>query len=215
MNSKPTIAPFRYLTNLEDSFRLIRIVAIVIIGLSVAFAAGMAWWAFDAVEKSREKIYVLDGGKSLTLALAQGMNVNRPAEAKDHLRTFHRLFFDLDPDEKAIDAHVREAAYYGDASVMRLYSDLREKGYFTQLIQGNVIQKIEVDSILVTGSQSPFTARTYARQLLVRANTITTRRLITECNLIDIDRSDNNAHGFMIERLKVLENRDLETITRD
>lgn len=215
MNTNPSTTSFRYLTNLEDSFRLIRVVAIGIMILSVAFAAGVAWWAFDAVEKSREKIYVLDGSKSLTLALAQDMNVNRQAEAKDHIRAFHRLFFNLDPDETAIDAHIREAAYYGDASVMRLYSDLREKGYFSQLIQGNVIQKVEVDSIALTGSQSPFTVRTYARQLLVRANTITTRRLVTECNLIDIDRSDNNSHGFMIERLKVLENLDLETITRD
>lgn len=206
---------FRYLTNLESSFRLVRLVAIGAIVLSLAFAAVVAWWALDTVEKSREKIYVLDNGKSLTLALAQDMNVNRPAEAKDHVRAFHRLFFDLDPDETAIDAHIRESAYYGDASIMRLYTDLREKGYFTQLIQGNVIQKVEVDSITLTGSRSPFAVRTYARQLLVRANTITTRRLITECNLIDIDRSENNSHGFMIERLKVLENRDLETINRD
>ena len=206
---------FRYLTNLESSFRLVRLVAIGAIVLSLAFAAVVAFWALDTVEKSREKIYVLDNGKSLTLALAQDMNVNRSAEAKDHVRAFHRLFFNLDPDETAIDNHIREAAYYGDASIMRLYTDLREKGYFTHLIQGNVILKVEIDSVALSGSQSPFSVRTYARQLLVRANTITTRRLVTECNLIDIDRSDNNSHGFMIERLKVLENRDLETINRD
>ena len=40
---------------------------------------------FRFAEKQREKIYVLDGGKSLMLALSQDLSQNRPAEARDHL----------------------------------------------------------------------------------------------------------------------------------
>ena len=37
---------------------------------------------FNFAEKQREKIYVLDNGKSLMLALLQDMSQNRPAEAR-------------------------------------------------------------------------------------------------------------------------------------
>ena len=53
-------------------------------------------------EKQREKIYVLDGGKSLMMALSQDLSQNRPAEAREHVRRFHELFFSLSPQKDAI-----------------------------------------------------------------------------------------------------------------
>ncbi len=40
--------------------------------------------------EQREKIYVLDNGKSLMLALSQDLSQNRPAEAREHVRRFPR-----------------------------------------------------------------------------------------------------------------------------
>lgn len=205
---------FRYLTNLETSFRMVRWVAIIAVVGSLAFGLGMAYWAFSAVSASREKVYVLDNGKSIMVALAQEQNINRPAEAKDHIKTFHRLFFTLEPDKKQVEGNIREATYLGDGSVVRLYQDLQEAGYYGQLIQGNVHQKVEIDKVEVDFKQSPYRVVTSGRQLLIRANTITIRKLVTECYLIDVARTDNNPHGFMIERFKVAQNQDLETVPR-
>lgn len=205
---------FRYLTNLETSFRLVRGVAILAIIGSLCFALGIAYWAFAEVSASRQKVYVLDNGKSIMVALAQEHNINRPAEAKDHVKTFHRLFFTLEPDEKQVENNIREATYLGDRSVVRLYQDLQEAGYYGQLIQGNVHQKVDLDTIRVDFSRSPYRVLTSGRQLLIRANSITIRRLVTECYLIDVARTDNNPHGFMIERFKVLQNQDVETVER-
>ena len=148
------------------------------------------------------------------VALAQEQNINRPAEAKDHIKTFHRLFFTLEPDEKQVEGNIREATYLGDRSVVRLYQDLQEAGYYGQLIQGNVHQKVEIDKVEVDFRQSPYRVVTSGRQLLIRANNITVRKLVTECFLIDVPRTDNNPHGFMIERFKVAQNQDLETVQR-
>lgn len=212
---QPENPPFKYLRNLETSFRFVRSVALVTVAGSLLFAAGVAWWAFRQVERSRGNVYALAGGKSLMLALAEETGANRPAEAKDHVKTFHWLFFSQEPDERSIARRVEEAARLGDASVTRLYADLREKGFFSQLIQGNVVEKVEVDSVVTDFSHSPYYARTYARQLLVRASTVTVRRLHTECYLVDVDRHDGNPHGFLIERFRVLDNRDLQTYDRD
>ena len=51
------------------------------------------WNSYRFAEKQREKIYVLDNGKSLMLALSQDLSQNRPAEAREHVRRFHELFF--------------------------------------------------------------------------------------------------------------------------
>ena len=58
----------------------------------------------QVAEKQREKIYVLEQGKSLMLALSQDLQQNRPVEAREHVRRFHELFFSLSPDKDAIEA---------------------------------------------------------------------------------------------------------------
>ena len=58
-------------------------------------------------EAQREKIYVLDEGKSLMLALSQDLEQNRPVEAREHVRRFHELFFTLSPDKNAIEGNIR------------------------------------------------------------------------------------------------------------
>ena len=207
---------FRYLRNIETSFRLLRVLVFVIILFSFSLAAWVGWLSYTSMNKSREKIYVLDnGGKSIMLALAQEQNANRPAEAKDHVKTFLKLFFNQEPDERAIDENMNQAAYLGDESIKRHYYDLREKGFYTKLLQGNTIQKIMIDSVGIDMSKSPYRCAITARIMLVRATNITFRKLIANCSLIDAARTDNNPHGFMIERFRVTDNSDIETIKRD
>lgn len=207
---------FRYLRNIESSFRLVRVLVVVIVICCVGFAAWAGWLAFTSINQARQKIYVLDnGGKSIMLALAQEQNANRPAEAKDHVKTFLRLFFNQEPDEKAIDANMKQAAYLGDESITRHYFDLREKGFFTKLLQGNTIQKIVIDSVAIDMNKSPYYCSINARILLVRATNITFRKLEANCHLIDATRTDNNPHGFVIERFRVTNNSDIETINRN
>jgi len=38
--------------------------------------------------------------------------------------------------------------------------------------------------------------------------------LETECELINCSRSDNNPHGFMIEKWRILDNSDINVINR-
>ena len=67
-------------------------------------------------ERQREKIYVLDGGKSLMLALSQDLSQNRPAEAREHVRRFHELFFTIAPDKDAIEKNMERAFVLCDKS---------------------------------------------------------------------------------------------------
>ena len=82
---------FKSLKNIETSFKQIRLFTLVVVCLCALLAGYSVWSAYSFAEAQRQKIYVLDGGKSLMLALSQDLSQNRPAEAKEHVRRFHEL----------------------------------------------------------------------------------------------------------------------------
>jgi len=205
---------FKSLKNIETSFRQIRFFGIVFVILCAGITGYSVFNAFQFAEKQRQKIYVLDKGKSLILALSQDLSQNRPVEAREHIRRFHELFFTLSPDKNAIESNINRAMFLADKSVYTYYKDLVEKGYFNRIISGNINQTLQVDSVVVDFRNYPYTASTYARQVIIRESNITQRSLVTTCDLINSVRSDNNPHGFTIENFTVKENRDIQTINR-
>ena len=61
---------FKSLKNIESSFRQIRLFGIVFLSLCAVVTVWSVWNSYRFAEKQREKIYVLDNGKSLMLALS-------------------------------------------------------------------------------------------------------------------------------------------------
>ena len=82
---------FKTLRNIENSFRQIRLYAIVFAVLCISVVGYAVWQSYHFAEEQRQKIYVLDNGKSLMLALSQDASINRPVEAREHVRRFHEL----------------------------------------------------------------------------------------------------------------------------
>ena len=131
--------------------------AVASVGFSYAFA-----------ERQRQKIYVLDGGRSLMVALSQDLSQNRPVEAREHVRRFHELFFTLSPDKAAIESNLNRAALMADRSALSYYKALSEKGFFNRLIAGGISQTVRIDSIRRNFDSYPYQVTTYARQRIMR-----------------------------------------------
>jgi conjugative transposon TraK protein len=205
---------FKSLKNIETSFKQIRFFGIVFVVLCAGIVGYSLFSAYRFAELQRQKIYVLDGGKSLMLALSQDLSQNRPVEAREHVKRFHELFFTLSPDKNAIESNIRRALFLVDKSAFGYYKDLTEKGFYNRIISGNINQNLQVDSISCNFDTYPYKAVTYARQLIIRESNITERSLVTRCNLINSVRSDNNPHGFTMESFEILENKDLRIIDR-
>lgn len=205
---------FKSLKNIETSFRQIRLFGIVVVSLCAVVAISAVCMSLRFAEKQREKIYVLDNGKSLMLALSQDMNQNRPAEAREHVRRFHELFFTLSPDKSAIQHNIDRALIFADKSAYNYYSDFVEKGYYNRIIAGNITQVVKVDSVVCDFNNYPYIAKTYAKEMIIRQSNVTERSLVTTCRLTNASRSDDNPNGFIIEGLTILENRDIQTVKR-
>ena len=205
---------FKCLTNIETSFRQLRMYAFVFAGICAVVPVAAVWMSYSFAERQRQKIYVLDNGRSLMVALSQDLAQNRPVEAREHVRRFHELFFTLSPDKAAIESNLNRALLMADRSALSYYKALSEKGFFNRLIAGGISQTVRIDSIRCNFDSYPYQVTTYARQRIMRESTITERSLVTTCRLINAVRSDNNPQGFLLENLNVIENKDLATYDR-
>lgn len=205
---------FKSLKNIQTAFSQIRLYIIVFALLCMGITAYALYASYNFAREQREKIYVLDQGKSLMLALSQDASRNRPVEAREHVRRFHELFFSIAPDKDAIEQNMARAFALCDKSAFDYYKDLAEKGYFNSAISGNVNQRVEIDSIQCDFKVYPYTVTTYARMFIVRPSNVTERSLITTCTLQNAVRSDNNPQGFLMEHFVVRENQDLQTYKR-
>lgn len=204
---------FSKMKNIDTAFRYVRSFTMLVVIGCVVLCCFALYKSFSLVSQMQDKVYILANGKALE-AFSSDRKENIPVEAKDHVKTFHTLFFSLDPDDKVIKINVTKALYLADDSAKRVYDDLKENGYYSGIISGNVSQTIVVDSVTIDINSYPYQFRCYATQNIIRPTSIAHRNLITEGNLRNVSRSDNNPHGFLIERWSTIENRDLSTKNR-
>jgi conjugative transposon TraK protein len=204
---------FQKAKNIDTAFKQVRAFSFIIVCGSILFSGFMGYKSYQLVAGMQSKVYILANGKALE-AYASERKDNIPVEARDHVKTFHQYFFTLDPDDKVIQVNVTKALYLADASAKMAYDNLKESGYYTGIISGNISQQIQVDSVQVDIRQYPYYFRCYAIQSIVRTTSIVSRSLVTEGFLRNVSRSDNNPHGFLIERWATIENRDIKTAYR-
>ena len=199
---------FKSLKNIESSFRQLRLFGMIFLVACTVVTVWSVWSSYSFAEKQREKIYVLDGGKSLMLALSQDLSQNRPAEAREHVRRFHELFFTLAPEKSAIESNVQRALVMADKSAYNYYRDFAEQGFYNRIIAGNINQTVRVDSVVCDFDSYPYQVRTFARQTIIRESNVTERTLVTP------SRSDDNPNGFQIRNFTIIENRDIRTVKK-
>jgi len=204
---------FKKARNIETAFQHIRLFCILLVTGCLATTALICIKSLQSAERARQTVYILSAGKALE-AFASDRKENIPVEARDHVRNFHQLFFTLAPDEKVINGNISRALYLADGSAKKLYENLKENGYYTGIISGNINQSITVDSVALGIGSYPFYFKCWCTQQIVRPTTVTTRSLLTEGRLRNSSRSDNDPHGFLIERWSTVENKDLKVEDR-
>lgn len=204
---------FKKMKNIDSAFRHIRMFSLLFLAGCIAISLYALYTSYEATTNMQEKIYILANGKVLE-AYASERKDNIPVEARDHIAVFHHYFFTLDPDDKVIQANITKALYLADASAKQQYDMLKESGYYSNLIAGNISQEIGADSIEININVYPYYFRYKGRQKIIRPTSIVTRSLVTEGYLRNVARSDNNPHGFLIEKWRTLENLDINIQTR-
>ncbi|CAH1002543.1 hypothetical protein LEM8419_03417 [Neolewinella maritima] len=201
------------LNNMDKVFRQSRILTIVcVIGMVVVSLTSVSY-VYSAQRQQSQIVYALIGENAVSLSAINVLE-NRPVEANNHVELFHRRLFGLDPDREVIDRNLNAALSMADNSVQTLVDAYDEDGYYRGLISSNMSQSITADSIYVDMATEPYYFRYTGELTITRPSSIATRSLISEGYFRNVQRSQLNPHGFLIEGYRVLANEDLRVEKR-
>lgn len=204
---------FQKAKNMDSAFRHVRFFSLFVLTLFALLTGYALYRTYKQQTLLSSRIYVLANGRAF-MAFTSTREENIPVEARDHVKMFHNYFFTLDPDEEVINSNIKKALYLADGSAKDVYESLKENNYYTGIISGNVSQRIEVDSVVIQTNVYPYHFLCYAVETITRPNTVTTRNLVTAGYLRNVARSDNNPHGFLIEKWATIQNNDIKTVSR-
>ena len=204
---------FKQTKNIDSAFRHIKAFSLLLLTGCFLLCSFVLFKSYELSARVQDKIYILVGDEAMQ-AYAANRKDNIEIEAKSHISMFHKYFFTLDPDEKVIDINISKALYLADGSAKRQYDNLKETGYYSSIIAGNISQQITIDSVIVNTQTAPYYFHCYGIIKIIRPNSIVTRNLVTQGYLRNVSRSDHNPHGFLIERWETIENKDIKTENR-
>ena len=203
----------KYFNNIETSFKKMKFITILSICAAALIAVGSVAAAGWYMEKSGQTIFVVDKG-SAVMATRDSEDSYRELEAKDHVTRFHELMFNLSPSAESIQRNLDRALVMSDKSAYEYWMDLSERGFYQRLISANISQEFVADSIKVDMLSYPHTVNTYGKVYMLRESNITAYQFESSCRLVDVERSQTNPHGLMIERFVVTRNDNLGTRKR-
>lgn len=200
---------FTQFKNIDTAFKHIKLFSYLFLVGNVAIVCFGLFLFAKLNREQAQRVYILYNGKVLH-AFASERKSNLPVELRDHIKTFHQYFFTLSPDDKAIQSTVGKALYLADQSAKKAYDNLKEQGFYNNLISANISQQIEVDSIKLDLDSDPYGFICFATQKLVRSSGSALRKLVTRGQIRMLQQqSDDNPHGFLIQRWEILENKDV------
>ena len=192
--------------NIEQKIKINKAVSIASILFAVVIVVVGFVFAYQLIKDSRKSLYVIDNGVPILVKQTDEL-LNRPVEYKSQVELFHRLFFTLAPDDRYIKENVEKSLYLIDDSGKKEYTNLREKGFYNQIISGNSLVTVRADSIKMDLPNRKFIY--YGTQMINRKTSLIIRKLITEGNFEDMIRSPNNPHGVLLRNWRILDNSEL------
>ena len=202
-----------HFNSIDASFKKMKFVTVLSLVCAAVIAVGSVAASGWFLEKSNGTIYVVDKG-SAVMATRSQEDSNRELEARDHVTRFHELMFNLSPNAESIQRNLDRALVMSDKSAYDYWMDLSERGFYQRVVSANISQEFVADSIKVDMLSYPHKVTTYGKLYLLRESNITAYQFESNCRLVDVERSQNNPHGLMIERFSVTRNENIGTRKR-
>ena len=192
--------------SIEEKININKSVSFAVIIGAVIMVISVLIFTYMNIRESRKSMYILDNGVPVFVKQVDEL-LNRPVEYKSQVKLFHRLFFTLPPDNDYIKENVEKSLYLIDDSGKKEYTNLKENGFYNQVVSSNSMVTIKTDSIKINEVEKKFTY--YGTQFINRKTALITRKLITEGKFEDIMRTNNNPHGVMLKNWRIIDNTEI------
>ncbi|MEM9364092.1 MAG: conjugative transposon protein TraK [Bacteroidota bacterium] len=194
--------------SLESKMRFSMSVSAMFLIAGVLIMLGAFYYVFQSEKEAQKKIYALDNGIPVLLTQTD-LAENRDTEYRSHINMFHLMFFTIPPDDAFIKNNMDKAMYLIDNSGLMEYNNLRERGFYNQILASSSSLSITTDSIQLDKRNMTF--KFFGTQRIDRPSMVITREIQTTGKIKDLDtRSDQNPHGVLIYDWRTVLNKDIE-----
>lgn len=192
--------------NIEKKIKLALVVSITaILGGAILGLVGIIL-GYNVASNANNQVYVVNDGIPVVASRTDRENLFE-IEATNTVKTFHKLFFTLPPDDKYIEKTISEALYLIDESGVKQRNALLDKGFYNDILIHSANFSILCDSVVLDKSNMTFTY--YGKQRIEKKYSVTMREIITAGGLRQIGRTENNPFGYLIVDYRTISNKDL------
>ena len=197
--------------NIEKRIRLATIISLGAIVSSIVISVSVLKHSKEQIKEHKENVYVLLED-TIVSGKRTGFENIKKLEYKSHIDNFHQLFFTITPDQEYIEHNISKALYLIDESGIQEYNNLKEKGFYMQVLSASAVITLLTDSIYIDHENDRFTY--YGKQKIDKTSSSTVRSLITEGALKSVPRSVNIPHGLLISSWRTTENKNLQKVSK-
>ena len=185
-----------FIEDIEKKQKLVLAVCIIMAITTVITCIGSMVYAQIAIADSSRRIYVLDANYNAFSAVQTNQGLTLEMEVKSMVENFHSLFYTLGPDNEFIRRNMERATNLCDESAYRQYMNMRERGFYKELIQNNMHSWLMTDNITFDKDAMKFRFEVTIR--FDRIGGSTYYRLVTTGSIQVQPRTENNIHGLLI-----------------
>ncbi len=190
-----------YLRNVDVNTKTAKIMMMTSFGFSLLVSIAAFIVFRDGILKQKDNPLVMDKNGEIRKTYDIYNDGYETVTKKALVSKGHELFFRLEPDERQILANIQQSFYLGDFRA--LYEFYQSQGYYNSIVQRNTIQYIKQDSIVFAGNLGRF----YGKELVRGQGGVSVEKfLVTEFEMVQRDRTDNNLYGFYMDKVKVIKN---------
>lgn len=185
----------------ETTYRII----IVVLALVTLVISGISMtYAYSAIEQSKKNIYVLNNSTSLVKASSTDINNSYDILFKGQIEEVNKLIYQQVPDPENVNHQTAKALMMSDQSVSKMIDALKQKDYYSSIINQNYFTLLMTDSIQMNYSTSPYEFKYYGKLRISRNANSFYRTIITTGTIEDTKQpTKNNERGFLIRNMRI------------
>lgn len=185
----------------ENTYRLL-LVSVIIVSAIVSIVSLV--YAFRTIELSKKNIYVMTSSNSIVKATSTDITNSYDILMKAQIEEINKLIYQQVPDDVNMNAQIKKAFIMGDKSVVDIYDLLKQKDYYSKILNQNYYTILNTDSIQINYSQKPYQWRYYGKLKIVRGNA-TFNNILNSSGWIEDTgyRTKLNERGLYIKNMRI------------
>lgn len=200
-------------STITAAFTRLKFITLACIVCTGLVAVGSLYLALTKFSELKRQVYVIDKGQVLS-ASSQDLSLSLRERIQFQSKNLHKLLFTITPNREVVQNNIEEALKISDQSVYRYYKDLNEKRFYSRMYSTGAFVDVQIDSVGLDVRRQPYQVTTYGTLTTMRESVVEKSRLVTHCQMVEVNINSKNREGLLVENFEVLRNDVYETRKR-